>query len=71
MTLVWFESLAAVQGFAGADYEKPVISERARALLSRYSDRCDHYELAGALPRSPARGFRPAAGRSHTQRTGT
>src|SRR5437764_8691705 len=40
VTLVWFESLAAVQGFAGADYEKPVISERARALLSRYSDRC-------------------------------
>jgi heme-degrading monooxygenase HmoA len=47
VTLVWFESLLAVRSFAGEDYEKPVITERARSLLSRYADRVEHYELSG------------------------
>jgi heme-degrading monooxygenase HmoA len=47
VTMVWFESLHSVQSFAGKDYERPVISEKAQKLLSRYSDRCDHYELGG------------------------
>lgn len=47
VTMVWFDSLHSVQSFAGSEYEHPVISERAQALLSRYSDRCDHYELSG------------------------
>jgi hypothetical protein len=47
VTMVWFESLAAVRSFAGKDYEFPVISPKARRLLSRYSDRCDHYDLSG------------------------
>ncbi len=46
VTMVWFESLQAVQSFAGENYEAPVISEKARRLLSRYQDRCDHYELS-------------------------
>jgi heme-degrading monooxygenase HmoA len=46
VTLVWFESLAAVQSFAGETYEVPVISDAAKRLLSRYQDRCDHYELS-------------------------
>jgi heme-degrading monooxygenase HmoA len=47
VTLVWFESLEAVQAFAGARYETPVISEKARSLLSRYAERCDHFEVSG------------------------
>ena len=47
VTLVWFESRDAVRSFAGEDYEIPVISSRARSLLSRHSDRCDHYDLSG------------------------
>jgi hypothetical protein len=48
VTLLWFDSLQAVQSFAGADYEAPVISEKARKLLSRYADRCEHYDLSGS-----------------------
>lgn len=47
VTMVWFESLEAVKGFAGANYETPVISEKAQKLLSHYADRCEHYDLAG------------------------
>ncbi|HUE24189.1 MAG TPA: hypothetical protein VMQ86_21085 [Bryobacteraceae bacterium] len=47
VTLVWFESREAVRSFAGANYETPVISPEARHLLSRYSDRCEHYDLSG------------------------
>lgn len=47
VTMVWFESLEAVKGFAGANYETPVISEKAQKLLSHYADHCVHYELAG------------------------
>ena len=46
VTLVWFESLAAVQSFAGANYERPVISEKARGWLAHYAERCEHYELS-------------------------
>jgi heme-degrading monooxygenase HmoA len=47
VTMVWFTSLQAVQSFAGDNYESPVISEKAHTLLSRYADRCDHYQLTG------------------------
>ena len=46
MTMLWFESLDAVKAFAGANYETPVISPKARALLSRHAGRSEHYELA-------------------------
>jgi len=46
VTLVWFESLQSVQSFAGANYEIPVISEKARRWLVRYAERCEHYELS-------------------------
>jgi hypothetical protein len=47
MTMLWFESLENVRAFAGETYETPVISEKARSLLSRFADRADHYEVAG------------------------
>lgn len=47
VTQIWFESLAAVRSFAGEDYEKPVISAKAQALLSRYAERVEHYEVSG------------------------
>jgi heme-degrading monooxygenase HmoA len=50
VTMVWFTSLDAVRGFAGDDYEVPVISPKAQRLLSRYAERCDHYELRAANP---------------------
>ena len=48
MTMLWFESLEEVRSFAGENYEVPVISEKARSLLSRYAERADHYQLAGS-----------------------
>jgi heme-degrading monooxygenase HmoA len=47
VTLVWFESLQVVRSFAGEHFEKPVISAKAQALLSRYAERVEHYEVSG------------------------
>jgi heme-degrading monooxygenase HmoA len=44
VTLMWFDSLEAVTTFAGADYEAAVVPPRARALLSRFDARSQHYE---------------------------
>jgi hypothetical protein len=45
VTMLWFENLEAVRSFAGENLEIPVISAKAKALLSRFDDRCEHYEL--------------------------
>lgn len=45
ITLMWFESLAAVRDFAGPDYEAAVVPPAARALLSRFDTRSAHYEV--------------------------
>lgn len=47
VTMLWFDSLEAVRGFAGTNYEIPVISEKAHRLLSRYSERCEHFGVSG------------------------
>jgi hypothetical protein len=47
MTMLWFDSVESVKGFAGKDYETPVISDKAKRLLAHYSDRCDHYDVSG------------------------
>ena len=51
VTLVWFESLDGVKSFAGEDYEVPVISEKARGLLSRHDSRCAHLDVAASTSR--------------------
>ena len=45
VTLMWFESLDAVQAFAGPDYEMAVVPPAARALLARFDERAVHYEV--------------------------
>lgn len=47
MTMLWFESIEKVRSFAGDNYEVPVISEKARSVLTRFADRADHYEVSG------------------------
>jgi len=44
ITILWFESLEAVKDFAGADYDVAVVPPQARALLSRFDERSQHYE---------------------------
>ena len=45
VTIMWFTSLAAVQGFTGADYEVAVVPPAARALLLRFDPRSAHYQV--------------------------
>jgi len=44
-TLLRFESIEAVQEFAGQDYTKAVVPPRARELLRRYDARAEHFEI--------------------------
>jgi antibiotic biosynthesis monooxygenase (ABM) superfamily enzyme len=48
VTLTRFDSLDAVRAFAGEAYDVPVLEPTARALLSRYDERAQHYETASA-----------------------
>lgn len=44
VTIMTFDTLDAVQEFAGDDYEKAVVPPEARALLKRFDERSAHYE---------------------------
>jgi len=48
MTMLWFDSIESVRLFAGENYGTPVISDKARSLLTRFADRADHYQLSGS-----------------------
>jgi len=45
MTIMRFDSLDAVREFAGDDYEAAVVPDKARAILSRFDERSQHYEV--------------------------
>jgi heme-degrading monooxygenase HmoA len=45
ITIMWFDAMESVREFAGADYEVAYVPEKARALLSRFDSRSQHYEL--------------------------
>ena len=45
VTLMWFDSLEAVQRFAGPDYEMAVVPPEARQLLMRFETRSAHYTM--------------------------
>lgn len=45
ITVMWFDSLDAVRAFAGEDYEVAVVPPKARAILSRFDVRSQHYEV--------------------------
>ncbi len=45
ITVMLFDSLDDVRGFAGEDYEVAVVPEKARAFLSRFDERSQHYEI--------------------------
>ena len=45
VTIMWFDSTEAVRTFAGEDYEAAVVPPKARALLSRFDARSQHYEV--------------------------
>ena len=45
VTVMWFDSIDAVRVFAGEDYEAAYVPEKARAVLSRFDARSQHYEV--------------------------
>lgn len=45
VTIMWFDSLAAVRDFAGEDHEQAVVPPPARALLARFDARSQHYQV--------------------------
>ena len=45
VTIMVFDSLTAVREFAGEDYETAVVPEKARAVLSHFDKRSQHYEI--------------------------
>jgi len=49
VTIMWFDSWAAVRQFAGEDYEKAVVPPQARKVLSRFDERSQHYEIRADL----------------------
>jgi heme-degrading monooxygenase HmoA len=49
VTIMVFDSLDAVREFAGEDYEAAVVPEKARAALSRFDERSQHYEIRAEM----------------------
>lgn len=49
VTIMWFDSLDAVRAFAGEDYEVAVVPPKAQAVLSRFDERSQHYEVRVGL----------------------
>lgn len=45
ITVMWFDSIDSVRTFAGEDYEAAVVPPKARAVLKRFDDRSQHYDV--------------------------
>jgi antibiotic biosynthesis monooxygenase (ABM) superfamily enzyme len=45
VTIMEFDSFTAVREFAGEDYEACVVPAKARAVLARFDERSQHYEV--------------------------
>ena len=47
-TIMWFDSMAAIEAFGGADHKTAVVPPKARAVLKRFDARSKHYEVKDA-----------------------
>lgn len=45
ITIMWFDSIESVVAFAGNDYEKAVVPDSARKVLSRFDQVSQHYTI--------------------------
>ena len=50
VTIMVFQDLDAVRRFAGEDYEVAVVPNKARALLARFDQRSQHYQVRADVP---------------------
>ena len=49
VTIMCFDDIESVKTFAGEEYEMAVVPPKARAVLSRFDDRSQHYEVREKL----------------------
>jgi len=49
ITIMWFDSLDAVRTFAGGDHKKSYVPAEARAVLSRFDEHSQHYEVKAEI----------------------
>ena len=45
ITIMWFDSIDSVIDFAGKDYEKAVVPDKAQKILSRFDQTSQHYDV--------------------------
>ena len=45
ITIMKFETIESVKEFAGEDYERAVVPDKARQLLKHFDERSQHYEI--------------------------
>jgi heme-degrading monooxygenase HmoA len=45
ITIMWFDSLDSVREFAGKDYEKAVVPDKAQKVLSHFEKASQHYNV--------------------------
>lgn len=45
ITIMWFDSIDSVIDFAGKDYEKAVVPDKAQRILSRFDQTSQHYDV--------------------------
>jgi hypothetical protein len=48
-TIMWFDDWDAVRQFGGPDYEKAYVPPQARAVLARFDEFSQHYELRSQI----------------------
>ena len=53
VAITFFDSLEAIQAFAGPDTEKANVEPEARRVLSRIEERCEHYAVVASDQISP------------------
>ncbi len=49
VTVMWFDTIEAARVFAGEDYEVAVVPPKAKALLSRFDARSQHYDVKAEM----------------------
>jgi hypothetical protein len=45
ITVIWWDSLDDICTIAGADYERAVIPDERRSLLTRWDEKAAHYDV--------------------------
>lgn len=45
ITIMWFDTLSDIKKYAGEDYERAAVLDRAKEVLSHYDSHSKHYEI--------------------------